>query len=315
MTPLTIVKIGGTVGGSKAKNDPANVKIVQGLFNDAIDFGDPAVQGLAVLPVDGKMSPGMLKTIQQYQRLKGLGPAAKLDDVVIDPGKGTMKHLSQSPYVDARWSSWDGDIKTEVASYNKKFASTSGYAALDWRLIKAQVWTEVMGGPDTSDWWSRPMQIGKFAADKGLKVIRDGLDHSDLITDKKLRDDLAKDSTGTNNIRAGVAYDVHLCANYSRVEIIDNPAVKVHVVTKGEVLETIAKAEKTTVHNLESQNGLTASSTLSLGQKLNFQLAHWEWQISGWDPWMDAIKAYNGGGDPDYMTKINRNLAKVKKRW
>jgi len=315
MTPLSIVKIGDTVGGGKAKNNLADVKIVQGLFNDAIDFGDPAVHGLAAIPADGKISPTLLKMIQQYQRLKGLGPPAKPDDVVIDPGKGTMKHLSRNPYVDARWSSWDDDIKTEVASYNKKFGSSSGYSTLDWRLIKAQVWTEVKAGPDAGDWWSRPMQIGKFASDKGLQVIRGGLDHSDLVTDQKLRDDLKKDSTGGNNIRAGVAYDVHLGAQYSRVEVIDQPAVKIHVVVKKDTLDSIAKAESTTVHNLESLNGLASASVLSLGQQLKFQLAHWEWQISGWDPWTDAIEAYNGGGDPNYMTKIAAALAKVKNRW
>ena len=315
MTPLTIVKIGGTVGGSQAKNDAADVKIVQGLLNDAIEFGDPALLAQKALTVNGKVDAAMLTMIQQYQRFKGLGPAAKLDDVVIDPGKGTMKHLSENPFVDVRWSTWDAAIKTEVSAYNTKFASSSGYTALDWRLIKAQVWTEVLAGPDSSDWWSRPLQIGKFSTDKGLQVIRDGLDHSELVTDKKLRDDLAKDTTGANNIRAGVAYDVHLCANYSRVEVIDDPTVKIHEVAKHDTLETIAKAEKTTVHNLETQNGLTASSTLSLGQKLKFQLAHWQWQISGWDPWLDAIEKYNGGGDPNYRTKINAKLAKVKKRW
>jgi LysM repeat protein len=317
MSPLVIPKIGDTVGGSKAKNDPDDVKIVQGLLNDAIDFGDPAMHGLTSLPVDGKVSPAMLKMIHQFQRFKGLGPPPKAEDVLVEPGKGTMRNLAKNPYVDARWSEWDDDIKTEVNAYNKKFASSPGYSSLDWRLIKAQVWTEVKAGPDDANWSSRPMQIGKFAADPGMKVIRDGKDHSTLITDKKLRDDLAKDSTGTNNIRAGIAYDVHLDANYKLVEVIDDPSAKVHTLAQGENLEKVAAAENTTVHLLLSLNGLTEASATKLrpGAKLNFKLAHNEWQISGWDDWMDAIEAYNGGGDANYMTKINANLAKVKKRW
>jgi LysM repeat protein len=317
MSPLIIPKLGGTVGGSKAKNDAADVKIVQGLLNDAIDFGDPAMHGLSVLAVDGKVSTPMLKMIQQYQRFKGLGPPPKFEDVLVEPGKGTMRNLAKNPYVDARWSEWDDDIQTEVNAYNKEFASSPGYSALDWRLIKAQVWTEVKAGPDDAQWSSRPMQIGRFAADKGMQVIRDGKDHSDLITDKKLRDDLAKNSTGTNNIRAGIAYDVHLDATYKLVEVIDDPAVKVHTLAKGETPEKVAAAENTTVHNLMSLNGLTQASAtkLQLGAKLKFQLAHNEWQIVDWGDWMDAVEAYNGGGDASYMTKIADNLAKVKKRW
>jgi LysM repeat protein len=317
MSQLSIPTLGDTVGGSAAANDSDDVKIVQGLLNAAVLFGESSVNGFGALAVNGKVTDTMLRMIQQYQRFKGLGAPPKFQDVLIEPGKGTMKNLAENPYVDARWSEWDAAIKTEVTAYNKKFGSVAGWVALDWRLIKAQVWTEVLGGPDVADWTTRPMQIGKFASDTGLRVIKGGLDHSELITDKSLRDAVAKDSKGANNIRAGVAYDVHCNAKYKFVEVIDDPAVKVHTLGSGEALAKVAADEGTTVANLMSQNGLTEDSAKKLhpGDKLKFQKAHNEWQIIGWKGWDDALKAYNGGGDPQYMTKIADKLTKISRKW
>jgi LysM repeat protein len=318
MSELTIPNLGGTVGGGKkAKNDSDDVKIVQGLLNDAVDFGGSGLDGFPLHSVDGKVDDTMLAMIQQYQLSKGLGPPPKPQDVLIEPGKGTIKSLAQNPYADARWSEYDTTIKGTVDAYNTKFRASPGYVALDWRLIKAQVWTEVVAGPDDRNWYERPMQIGRFIHDTAFKVIRNGLDHSELVTDKSLRDSITADRTGANNIRAGIAYDVHLNARYANVEVIEDAKNQVHTVEKGETVDSIAKAEGTTVENLMTLNSLDKHSAahIHLGQKLTFQKAHHEWKIVGWKQWMDAIKAYNQGGDAQYLGKITDNLAKIKKRW
>ena len=64
--------------------------------------------------------------------------------------------------VDPRWNEYDETIKREVAFYNQKFAGVANYVPLDWRIVKAMVWSEVMAGPDgnPTEWQTRPMQIG-----------------------------------------------------------------------------------------------------------------------------------------------------------
>ncbi|WLI88541.1 hypothetical protein Q4S45_17705 [Massilia sp. R2A-15] len=48
---------------------------------------------------------------------------------------------------DSRWNGYDCDIQLIVAQYNRHLLGTAGFIQLDWRLIKAMVWTE-SGGPE-----------------------------------------------------------------------------------------------------------------------------------------------------------------------
>src|SRR4051794_26237272 len=40
------------------------------------------------------------------------------------------------------WSTYDGTIKLIVMDYNQHLAATPRFTGLDWRLIKAMLWTE-----------------------------------------------------------------------------------------------------------------------------------------------------------------------------
>lgn len=314
MATLKIPKLTGAVGGGKAKNAEADVKIVQELLNAAVAFGE--LTGFKAIPVDGKLSDAMLNMLQRYQKVKLLGAPKNAKDAIVEPDKSVLKALASNPYVDERWSVWDDTIKATVNLYNKKFEKSATYNKLDWRLIKAQVWTEVMGGPDLADWDLLPMQIGKFKQDQGFAVVSNGLDHSELVVDATTRDTIKKDHKKANNILAGVSYDVHLAAMYKYVEVIDDPTNKEHELGK-ETLTDVAKSLKTTVPILMRLNKLTEESARKLrpGVKLTYQLGHSEWQIVGWRAWNDALKAYNGGGDPNYMKKIELNYNRVTQKW
>ena len=74
---------------------------------------------------------------------------------------------------DTRWNEYDETIKKKVAFYNQKFVGVANFVPLDWRWVKAMVWTEVMAGPKANpDQWTRlPTQIGRFAQDLGYLVV------------------------------------------------------------------------------------------------------------------------------------------------
>ena len=109
---------------------------------------------------------------------------------------------------DVSWNEYDETIKNQVAIYNQKFKDKPGYTSLDWRLVKAMVWTEILAGPkgNPTQWSKYPLQIGRFSADAGALVVKNGRENSDLITTPNLRKQIQGDITGNNNIKAGIAY-------------------------------------------------------------------------------------------------------------
>lgn len=54
---------------------------------------------------------------------------------------------------DSRWHEYDCDIQRIVSLFNRHLAGGS-YKPLDWRLIKAMLWTE-SGGPNRPAWKSK----------------------------------------------------------------------------------------------------------------------------------------------------------------
>jgi hypothetical protein len=45
---------------------------------------------------------------------------------------------------------------------------------------------------------------------------------------------------------------------------------------------------------------------LKIAQEIQYQKAISVRYIAGWKDWMTAIKNYNGGGDPNYNSKVER---------
>jgi hypothetical protein len=73
---------------------------------------------------------------------------------------------------DARWHEYDCNIVSIINEFNRHLASTPQYRPLDWRIVKAMIWTET-GGPTDASWRSRPMQIG-HPSDPGLQALLGG---------------------------------------------------------------------------------------------------------------------------------------------
>lgn len=213
---------------------------------------------------------------------------------------------------DPRWNEYDGTIKEQVASYNQKFAKTPEFKLLDWRYVKAMVWTEVLAGPkgDPIQWSKYPLQIGRFSADAGYSVVKSGGENSDLITTSELRTQIQSDVTGKNNIKAGIAYlyTIAIRGKVSYREVVENPLVLTYTIEKGDTIDKLVKKLGTTRENIIKNSKLNEADIgkLSQGQIISYQKSHSERFIAGWRDWKTAIKDYNGGGDPDYMNKLDK---------
>jgi LysM domain len=213
---------------------------------------------------------------------------------------------------DSRWSEYDETIKNDVANYNRKFSATNGFVALDWRIVKAMVWTEILAGPkgNSAQWQKFPLQIGRFSADLGYSTVKSGGENSDLITSNEFRQEISSDVTGKNNIRAGIAY-LYTIAVRNKItwsEIIDDSRIESYTVQKTDRtgLTGIANKLGTTTENIIKNSGLVNPAKLDVGQILKYQKAHKERRINGWNDWVETVKNYNGGGDPGYLEKFNR---------
>lgn len=226
------------------------------------------------------------------------------DDIINDP----RFRLSLA---DSRWNEYDETIKNEIALYNQRLSGTNGFMPLDWRIVKAMVWTEVLAGPkgNQAQWQKYPLQIGRFSADLGYAAVKSGGENSDLITSGELRAAISSDVTGKNNIKAGIAYLYTIAVRNKivRREVIDGSQIETYTIQKTDRdgLAGIAKRLGTTVENIVKNSSLQNPAKLDVGQVLKYQKAHVERFINGWNDWQETVKAYNGG-DAAYMEKFNR---------
>jgi hypothetical protein len=317
MPRIEVPKLGASVGEGAA-NNPADVEVVQALLNKAIINGD--LIGFLAGPVDGKASGRLVQMIALYQARHGIRVTGKdhKPRAIIEPGSPTLTLLARNPLADARWSEYDQVIKQEVDDYNQRLHSVSHFEKLDWRWVKAIVWTEVKAGPDSPAWSQRPMQIGN-TGDPGLNVVLNGLDHSGLVVPARVRTELKSGTTGSANIRAGVAYLYHCAAlpYYRYSEVVDSRTIETYRLAPGETLSAVAPRLGTTVDEILRQSGLDAAraSKLPVGAKLKYRKAHQAWQVTGWLAWDKAIHDYNGGGDPEYVSKVTKAYAKITSYW
>jgi hypothetical protein len=125
--------------------------------------------------------------------------------------KDTIDTSAKNP----AWNGHDAAIKATVTKYNEHLKSAPGFTALDWKLIKAMVWTE-SGGPTARAWTSRPMQIGN-AGDPGLTSLLGGKEGGELIIPPDIASGLTAKNAGSEperNIEAGVGYLLMRAASY-----------------------------------------------------------------------------------------------------
>jgi len=213
---------------------------------------------------------------------------------------------------DPAWDGYDCDIQRIVNEFNTFLARTHGFALLDWKLIKAMVWTE-SGGPSTPAWNTRPIQIGN-PGDPGLRALLSGQEGGELILPAPYAKSLTIASavaTPQMNIVAGVAYLLMRCARYGNETVTSGP-VTPYTVLPGDSFDKIARLNGSTVDALQKLN--PGVRLLHPKQVLKFQKAVHRKQITGWERITTALIAakYNTG-DPRYVDKLNYCLAVIQK--
>lgn len=310
----------GKVGrpGAGADNQPEDVKVVQQLLNAALDNGDLAGKKL---PEDGKVTPQMLKMIDDYQNqhIRGVQPdqpdkpgtSAKIR--LIDQKSSTLKQLKQNPFADERWNRYDDIIKEKIATFNKKF-SNSG---VDWQLVKAMLWQE-SGGPDKGiEWTIWPMQIGRRQADKAINDVISGKNHTKLIATPEERKEIADKfhqhrMTPELNIKAGIIY---LLARKieSTKNVTDSGMTNKVMVRRGDTLEGLAGREGTTEEQLLIDHPELKTKPLQPGELL-YSKAHRE--PEKWSDQKTALHNYNSEvKNKHYADQVLKKYDAIKRRW
>jgi hypothetical protein len=216
---------------------------------------------------------------------------------------------------DTRWHDYDCDIQRIVSQFNRHLLGTASYVPLDWRLVKAMVWTE-SGGPNSRAWHDNPIQIGN-PGDPGLAALFSKNEGGSLIIPRELRDKLTMASARMSpqmNISAGVAYLLMRLAKYDFATVLDEQDKMIYDVSvkSGDSLERIAKSNGTTVDTLRKYNGATV--ILRPGQSLKYQKSSTQKIITKWTPVspMSVARLYNVG-DPAYAMKLTYCLSIMQK--
>ncbi|WP_454725041.1 MULTISPECIES: LysM peptidoglycan-binding domain-containing protein [Cupriavidus] len=215
---------------------------------------------------------------------------------------------------DAKWSTHDCEVQIAVNEFNRHLSGKAGYMPLDWRLIKAMLWTE--SGAASAQWSTKPMQIG-VAGDPGLASFLSGDEGGELILPPAWKGRLTEGSVRSlpsHNIRAGIGY---LLMRMARFEHRNTPAADATVyevtVKAGDSIERIARHHGSTPEMIRALN--PAAGVLRPGQVLKYRKASIRRGITGWrDIGTDSIaQRYNGGGDPNYGRKLEHALGLVRK--
>jgi hypothetical protein len=199
-----------------------------------------------------------------------------------------------------KWDEYDETIKSEVDDYNRRFS-----LKLDWKIFKALLWVE-SGGPSSSAWTTRPMQIGN-KGDPGYAVVRDGKEAAGLIMSDKLKVDIKGDINKPElNIRAGIAYALTRLVK-SEMQSVDDPkdtTVYEYTVAPGDSFDRIAKNVGSTVASMQKQNPTV--KMLQPKQKVKYRKASIQRVITGWMTVDTANLAsrYNVG-DASYKEKLD----------
>jgi len=138
------------------------------------------------------------------------------------------------------WDEYDELIRKEVRDYGSRFASFN--ASVDWKLIKAMVWTET-GGPKSPAWKGRVLQIGN-RGDQGYATLKKGGETTNLILSDQLKRDLVSGNVNVPglNVRLGIAY-LYVRLSNSKLESVNDAAdtaIHEYTVVAGDSFDKIA---------------------------------------------------------------------------
>lgn len=216
---------------------------------------------------------------------------------------------------DSRWNGYDCDIQWAVAQFNRHLLGNASYVALDWKLVKAMVWTE-SGGPNNRAWRNNPIQIGN-PGDPGLAALFSGKEGGELVIPPLLTGRLniaTARGSPQMNICAGIAYLLMRLARFDVRDVLDERDKKIYeiVVRPGDTFDKIARTNGTTIATLKRCN--SGAAILRPGQVLKYQKAATQKIIVRWEAASTSTIArrYNVG-DPDYARKLGYCLSVMRK--
>lgn len=217
---------------------------------------------------------------------------------------------------DNSWHEYDNIIKTSVNVFNRHLKNTPGFKDLDWKIIKAMIWTET--GAKRTEWKTKPIQMG-VTGDKGLPDLITSKKYSNLIIPDEYRSllsDTNKIKTNpTYNIRAGIAYLLRRLAKYGENPIDESDKTIYSYKMKREIVSKVASRESTSLDVLKSMNPETRNwNHVPEGTILRYRRVKKGLQIIGWRPMSTSSIAsnYNGGGDENYAEKLDYCLQIIK---
>ncbi|EAA6361166.1 TPA_asm: LysM peptidoglycan-binding domain-containing protein, partial [Salmonella enterica subsp. enterica serovar Enteritidis] len=178
------------------------------------------------------------------------------------------------------WYIYDNTIRKLVSEINRHLSTSKNiekYKPLDWKLIKAMIWTET--GAAVTAWKTRPIQIGN-TGDEGIKevVIPARPRKYNIIIPKTWntylinKTDLIR-SNPEYNIRAGIALLMIKMSETEKDKIVyDNENEDTYEVVEGDRgYSSIAKKIGTTQSVLTKLNGV---KVIHPGDKLKYKKAH-----------------------------------------
>ena len=170
---------------------------------------------------------------------------------------------------DDRWNDYDCDIMKIVGEYNLHLANTPSYRPLDWKIVKAMIWTET--GANSKYWNKNPMQIGN-PGDPGLADLLSSKNGGELILPIHIKNILNISNVASDsklNLYAGTGYLLKRFAHFKFITQKDNKSpIEEVIVKQGDNFEKIAKIHGTTIDVLKELN--PSAQQLNIGQKLTF---------------------------------------------
>ena len=214
---------------------------------------------------------------------------------------------------------YNDSIKKYLTKFNDQLKPNE---PLDIKTVKAMIAIE-SGSKEFREtaFVYDPLQFAN-KGDFGLKVLANGLEGSYLIGDfRELRDKKPTprkngrwDYSNTNldtesSLRGGIGFLFHKAATYGPVTR-ESGNVLEYTVSPRDNYAKISKKVSTTIDALEKYNPGVNPKRLQIGQKLKFRRAETKLEIIGWKDWDEAVRNYNGGGNPHYLEEVNE----IKKR-
>ncbi|EHB3782782.1 LysM peptidoglycan-binding domain-containing protein [Salmonella enterica subsp. houtenae serovar 17:z29:-] len=206
------------------------------------------------------------------------------------------------------WYIYDDYIKKLVSEINQHLSTSKnikGYKTLDWKLIKAMIWTETSA--TSAEWKKRTMQIGN-TGDDGIKEVSVPARPRkyNLIIPKTWnsylinKTDLIR-SNPEYNIRAGISLLMIKMAEQEKDRTVyESETEFIYEVVKGDLgYSSIAKKTGTTQGVLTQLNG---NKTIHPRDKLKYKKAHIEQYIPGWTLFTPQNIQIQYNGDPKKAT-------------